>query len=213
MLRSVPRWKKHELMLLWCRTPMGMGLVRKIGSRAWAKVSGVGARLGRVLGVSKGTPSRTERETWLSWFVGQLIDENVRRVLIVGDTGNDGVTDAVVERIRSGDCPIEVVCHNGSASGLPELADFSAFDCIVIRNSALFTEVGLDAVSSARVLAVCETESFHGYQIVSKVLSGSHWELIGSHGDVWDGCVVCRKLDESPSRGEWEVLDRLHRSE
>jgi hypothetical protein len=219
MLRSIPRWKKHELMLLWCRTPMGIGLVRKVGSRAFTRVSGAAERAGRILGISKPAPSEAEREAWLSLVVGELIDKNVRSLLIVGATANDGVTDTLVERVRAGGSSIEVVCLNGPPVGIPDVttakrgADFAGFDCVVVRNSALFTGIGIDAVSGARMLVVCETDSFDGHQIVTRVLCRSQWELSGSHADVWDGCVVFRRTDDSRSGAGWEILDILHRRE
>jgi hypothetical protein len=204
MLRSIPRSKRHELMLLWCRTPVGVGLMRKIGAKGWAKLSRVALRLSQVLGASKAAPSGTEADTWVSPFVGQLIDENVKSVLILGAAANDGITATLMERARSADCSIVTTTDPAA-----QIADF---DCIVIRDSAAFGELGMDAVNSARLLVVCGAESFNGYQIVSRVLSESHWELTGSTEDVWDGCVVFRRM-ESQSRGAWEILDVLHRKD
>ena len=50
-MRSLPRSRKHELMLLWCRTPMSV-LVRKAAFMARTKVSSVCERVGSVLRLS-----------------------------------------------------------------------------------------------------------------------------------------------------------------
>jgi hypothetical protein len=134
-----------------------------------------------------------------------LIDENVRSVLLVGADANDAVTDTLIERLRAADCSTEV-------ARTPERrAESAVFDCIVIRNSAPFPEVWSDAVTSARVLVVCESESFRGHQIVSGMLSQPDWEFVGSDEDVWNGCVVLRRIDLSHSGAAWEILDVLHR--
>jgi hypothetical protein len=200
----IPRRKRHELMLLWCRMPTGMALVRKLRTKAWATVSGVEERLGGLLGVRTPATDGTEHETWDSLFVAQLIDANVKRVVIVGATANDEITDTIVERVRSADCAIEVVSESASTA---------SFDCIVIGKAALVTALEIDSLSSARVLVVCDTTSFDGYRIVSDALSSGQWELIGSAAAAGDGCVVFRRRGESQARGGWEILDVLHRLE
>jgi hypothetical protein len=174
MLTSMPRSKKHELMLFWCRTPMKL-LVKKIGKKAAG-----------ILRISKAPTAESERERSVSSFVDELLQENVRSLLIVGATGTD--TDPVVSRIRAANSSIEVVCHGEMSMPAVELA---GFDCLV----------------------VCGTESLPGYEVVSSVLSRPEWEMIGSHEHVWDAAVVCRRIDESRVRGAWEILDVLHGSE
>jgi hypothetical protein len=188
VLRPLARSKKHALLLLWCRTPLTL-LVQKIASR-----------VGRLLRVPTGTAPEPQREPWLSAFVDQLTQENVTSVLLVGAPENGRQTDAVLDAIRSAGCSIDAVPHD-------------AADCVVVRTGALLGESVVDAASSARVLVVCDTESFHGYETVSNVLSLPEWELIGSHEHVWDACVVFRKIDVPQPRGAWEILDLLHRPE
>jgi hypothetical protein len=176
-------------MLRWCRLPAGLELVRKIARTARVTVPG--------LSPANGTSPLT-RESWLA---GQLIDANVRRALIVGAVAGEA-TDWV-RQLQSAAGSIEIVCGTNPAG----------FDCIVIRKGALFAGLGIEAVSTARMVIVCETESFDGYRIVSDVLSRSQWELIRAGADAGDGYVVLRRMDECPSRGAWDILDVLHRTE
>ena len=177
--------------------PTGMALVRKIATKAWAATSQIEARLGRRPGGSKPGVNGTVAETWDSWFMGQLIDANVKRVLIVGD---DEAADRVLPRLRRADSSIELVSGR----------DVAGFECIVVRNAATFVEVGIGAASSARVLVVCDPESFHGHQLISDLLSRSQWEMTGSDGDGPEGSVVFRRMEAPDSGAGWEILDVLH---
>lgn len=168
-------------------------------------VKKLAARARRVLRLSDETASAPNGETWVSSLVDQLIQENVSSVQIVCAAAlSDEETDTVVARLRFGSPSINIVRRD-----LQHHTQFAGFDCIVIRNSSLFSEIGIDAVNSARVLVVCETESFHGYDVVSRVLSRSDWELIGTYDKLWDACVVFRRL-EFQARGTWDILDALH---
>lgn len=118
MLTSMPRSKKHELMLLWCRTPMKL-LVKKIGKKAAG-----------ILRISKAPTAESERERSVTSFVEQLLQENVTSVLIVGSTRTD--TDAVVSRIRAANSSIEVVSHGEMHMPALELA---GFDCLVVSGT------------------------------------------------------------------------------
>jgi hypothetical protein len=197
MLKRVPRWKRHELMLRWCRMPTGMALVRKIATKAWATTSRIEARLGGRPGASKPAANGTGPETWESWVVGQLIDANVKRVLIVGE---DERTDSLLPRLRRADSSITLGYGR----------DVAGFECIVVRNAATFIEVGIEAASSARVLVVCDAESFDGHHLVSDLLSHSRWQMTENDGGGSECCLVFRRMDAPDSGAGWEILDVLH---
>ena len=206
-MNRIPRSRRHELMLLWCRLPTGMRLVREIGKRAGATVSRVRDRVG----LPKPAATTTEPVTWESSLVAQLRDANVTTVLIFGD---DDATGVVLTGLRSAGCAAELRRHTGGAAALHELhmPTSEGRDCIIVRDAALLADADVDAVSTARVLVVCEAASFHGYRLVSAVLSGSQFELTGSTEEAWGGCVVLQRMGDVPARGAWEVLDLLHRT-
>jgi hypothetical protein len=171
-------------MLLWCRMPLGMGLVRKIAKRAGAIVSPLAEHFGPLARFKETATNGSDRQTRVASLVSHLIDANVSRVLIVGASASESVADAMVEALQSADYPIEVARHTDEAR-----ADYAGFDCII----------------------VCETVSFEGYSLVSDILSHPDWELVGSGGDVEGESVVFRRVDEYRSRGGWEILDVLSR--